>query len=69
MNYKIATENHVWNYVKLDNEWLHLDLTWDDPITTDGKQVLDDAFFLIDDDELRSKEKEQHSYNADIYAQ
>jgi transglutaminase/protease-like cytokinesis protein 3 len=68
-NYKIATENHIWNYVKLNDDWLHLDLTWDDPITSNGKPMLDDAFFLIDDDELKSKEKEQHSYNADIYAQ
>ena len=59
----------MWNYVKVNDEWLHLDLTWDDPITTNGKPLLDDAFFLIDDDELRSKEKEQHAYNADIYAQ
>ncbi len=68
-SYKIATENHVWNYVKLNNEWLHLDLTWDDPVSTDGKPILDDAFFLIDDDELKSKEQEQHSYNEDIYSQ
>lgn len=68
-NYKIATENHIWNYVKINNEWLHLDLTWDDPISTNGKPILDDAFFLIDDDELKAKEKEQHAYNADIYAQ
>lgn len=68
-NYKIATENHIWNYVNVANKWLHLDLTWDDPITTNGKPILDDAFFLIDDDELKSKEKEQHSYSADIYAQ
>ena len=68
-NYKIATENHIWNYVEINNDWLHLDLTWDDPISTNVKPMLDDAFFLIDDDELQSKEKEQHSYNADIYAQ
>lgn len=68
-NYKIATENHIWNYVKVNDEWLHLDLTWDDPITSNGKPMLDDAFFLIDDEELKSKEKEQHAYNADIYAQ
>ncbi len=68
-SYKIATENHIWNYVKINNDWLHLDLTWDDPISTNGKPILDDAFFLIDDDELKAKEKEQHAYNADIYAQ
>ncbi len=68
-NYKIASENHIWNYVKVDNEWLHLDLTWDDPVTTDGKEVLDDSYFLIDDEELRNLEKDEHTYNADIYSQ
>ena len=68
-NLKIATENHVWNYVKVNDEWLHLDLTWDDPITSSGKSLLDDAFFLIDDEELKVKEKDQHNYNPEIYAQ
>ena len=66
-NYKIATENHVWNYVKVDDEWLHLDLTWDDPVSTDGKDILDDSYFLIDDNKLKETEKEEHIYNADIY--
>ena len=26
-NYKISSENHVWNAVKLENKWYHLDLT------------------------------------------
>ena len=68
-NYKIATENHIWNYVKLDDEWLHLDLTWDDPVTTNGKDILDDAYFLINDKTLRSIEKTEHNYNADIYSE
>ena len=67
-NYKIATENHIWNYVYVDSEWLHLDLTWDDPVSSDGKNILDDSFFLISDDELKTIEKEEHTYNADIYA-
>ena len=24
--------NHIWNYVKIDGKWYHIDLTWDDPI-------------------------------------
>lgn len=24
--------NHVWNYIKIDGLWYHMDLTWDDPI-------------------------------------
>ena len=66
-NYKIATENHIWNYVKIDDRWLHLDLTWDDPITENEKNILDDTYFLITDDELMSLEKEDHTYNADIF--
>ena len=66
-NYKIATENHIWNYVNIDGEWLHLDLTWDDPVSSDGKDILDDSFFLITDTELKNTEKEEHIYNADIY--
>ena len=66
-NYKIATENHIWNYVKVNNEWLHLDLTWDDPVTTNGKNILDDSYFLITDSELKNLEKEEHNYNIDIY--
>lgn len=68
-SYKIATENHVWNYVKINNEWLHLDLTWDDPVSEDGKDILDDKYFLIDDEALSKLEKDDHTYNADIYEQ
>lgn len=64
---KIATDNHIWNYVYLNNEWLHLDLTWDDPISTDGKHVLDDTYFLITDNELKSIEKTEHDYDLNIY--
>ena len=66
-NYKITTENHVWNYVKVDDKWLHLDLTWDDPITENSKNILDDTYFLITDEELAKLEKEEHNYNADIF--
>lgn len=23
--------NHIWNFVKIDEEWYHIDMTWDDP--------------------------------------
>ena len=31
-NSENVTESHAWNYVKLDNEWYAIDVTWDDPI-------------------------------------
>ncbi len=31
----VGTENHAWNYIKLDNKWYGVDCTWDDPIVID----------------------------------
>jgi len=33
-NSKNQTENHAWNYVKLEGKWYAVDVTWDDPIIT-----------------------------------
>ncbi len=66
-NYKIASENHVWNGLYLDGNWYHLDLTWDDPITKDGTDLLEYDFFLITTTELKKLEVEQHNYNEVIY--
>lgn len=66
-NFRISSENHVWNAVMIDNKWYHLDLTWDDPITTDGSDILEYNFFLITTDELIALEDEQHNYDKNIY--
>ena len=66
-NYKISTENHIWNIVKVNNSWLHLDLTWDDPVTKDNSDILDESYFLIGDEQLLSIEKIEHNYDKNIY--
>ena len=66
-NYKIASDNHIWNLVKINNKWLHLDLTWDDPVTQTGVQKLEDIFMLIDDKELKELKVTQHKYDKNIY--
>ena len=66
-NFKIASENHVWNAVKLDGEWYHLDLTWDDPITDNDKDVVLHDYFLITSDELKNLDKTQHGYDENVY--
>lgn len=64
---RISSENHIWNYVNLNNQWYHLDLTWDDPISSDNKDILDDTYFLITDKDLQNINSEEHNYNVDIY--
>lgn len=66
-NYRIASSEHIWNYVFVDNNWYHLDLTWDDPITNTGEDILIYDFFLIDNKQLESKKTSQHQYNKNLY--
>ncbi len=66
-NFKIVSENHIWNAVYIDNNWYHLDLTWDDPVNSSGKDVLEYTFFLITSDELSEIEKEQHVYDQNVF--
>lgn len=42
-NSKNETENHAWNYVKLDGQWYAIDVTWDDPIVKGGGILTDIA--------------------------
>ncbi len=66
-NIKVSSENHVWNAVLIDNQWYHLDLTWDDPVTTDGSDLLEYNFFLINTQKLNEIEKEQHIFSENVY--
>lgn len=66
-NYKISNSNHIWNLVYLDGKWLHLDLTWDDPVTTDGSNILLHKFFLISTDELHKLDANGHNFNTKYY--
>lgn len=66
-NFKISSENHIWNAVYLNDNWYHLDLTWDDPVTSTGEDILEYNYFLITTDELLELENEQHTFDIDIY--
>lgn len=80
-NYKIATTNenanqttgHVWNAVKVNDEWLHLDLTWDDPVSSDNKDYLYHKYFLINTEELITADSNitsnEHNFNRAIYTE
>ena len=66
-NYKISSENHIWNAVYLNNTWKHLDLTWDDPINKNGEDVLEYSYYLISTNELLELEKNQHQFDKEIF--
>ena len=68
-NYKISNDEHVWNFVYINHEWLHLDITWDDPVTPNGENLVLHEFFLINTQKLEEIEKEQHNFSKEIYSE
>ena len=80
-NYKIATipdeisysaTGHIWNAVKINNKWLHLDLTWDDPVSNDDKDYLFHTYFLKTNEEIDKADEgetklEEHNFNKLFY--
>lgn len=67
-NYKINSDNHIWNLVKLNGTWYHLDATWDDPVSGNDQYLLHN-FFLIPTNELHKLDKVEHNFDANIYAE
>lgn len=66
-NYRISSTSHVWNLVYVDGTWKHIDLTWDDPVTSDGSNSLNHDYFLISTSDLKNKNEEEHIFNEEIY--
>lgn len=66
-NYRISSNTHTWNLVYVEGKWLNLDLTWDDPIMSDGSDNLIYDYFLINTNDLLTKEKLEHNFEQDIY--
>lgn len=56
-------ENHAWNLVKLDDDFYHIDATWDDPVTDDGRDIIRYNFMNLNDEEILKT----HSWNRENY--
>lgn len=54
---------HAWNLVKLNNKWYHVDTTWDDPVSAEGKPMLRYNYFLINDEQMSS----DHTWLRKLY--
>ena len=65
INYKISNDQHIWNLVYLDGNWLHLDLTWDDPVS--DKNITRDNYFLISTKTLDLLDDDVHYFNSNIF--
>lgn len=68
-SFEVISENHIWNAVYLNNKWYHLDLTWDDPISVEGFNILDYNFFLISTKELEDLNTSQHNFDKTIFTE
>lgn len=80
-NYKVATtpkeityesSGHVWNAVYLNDKWYHIDLTWDDPVVSDGQNYLLYKYFMVTNEELFEADGgdvkiEEHNFLKNIY--
>lgn len=62
---------HAWNLVLLQDEWYHVDVTWDDPVWESAEDEQQDeqqasyyyGYFLINDDWI----KEDHVWEESLY--
>lgn len=66
-NYKITSENHIWNLINLDGNWYHVDATWDDPVASDGNEYLVHNFFMINTNRLLELDRVEHTFNYNVY--
>ena len=66
-SYRVSSSMHIWNAVLIKDRWYHIDLTWDDPVVSDGSERLLHEYLLIDTKELLSLEKTQHSFNQNVF--
>ncbi len=59
--------NHAWNLVNVDNEWYHVDATWDDPVP-DAQGMVNHKYFLLSDKEIRTESDKRarihHSWDS-----
>lgn len=54
--------SHAWNIVKLEDDWYHVDTTWDDPVPDMGEEAL--HVYLNISDEIMEK---THTWNRSAY--
>ena len=63
-NFKVTNDTHVWNAVYINNEWRHIDITFDD-----YNDELSRNYFLINTSTLKSYKNNNHNFDNNIYSE
>ncbi len=66
-NYKISNDSHIWNLVYVNGKWVHVDATWDDPISEYNANR--DTYLLIDTEELTKLDDGTHKFDKTIFSE
>lgn len=56
---------HAWNLVKLDGQWYHVDVTWDDP-SPDAYGYVGHDYFLLTDQQISTGDDPHYGWETDI---
>lgn len=57
-------QNHIWNLIRLDGQWFHVDVTWDDPVVIGGGHAERHTYFCIPDSVIHTVDSHIHSNGA-----
>ena len=62
----LEDQNHAWNMVLLDNDFYHVDVTWDDPVNSDGtpNTTVYHSYFNLTADQI----KENHVFYQNSFS-
>ena len=67
--YKISSPTHIWNLIKTNEGWKHIDLTWDNPNVSDGSKLLLHDYFLIDYQTLKKLDPDHHNFDNKVFTE
>lgn len=60
---RAKVQEHAWNLVKIGGKYYHLDATFDDPVTSNGSNVLSYGYFNLTDNEIAIN----HTWDRSLY--
>lgn len=63
-NFRVSNNEHIWNVIKFNNEWRHIDVTWDDDEINKNNNY---NFYYLSTNELLTIDNDKHSFKRELY--